>query len=40
MRHDRAGNAGAVNMRTFLAAERVEIIRDRIGKLGMRGVNA
>ena len=40
MRHDRAGNAGAVDMRAFLAAERVEMIRDRIGKLGMLGVNA
>ena len=40
MRHDRAGNAGAVDMRTFLAAERIEIVRDRIGKFGMRGVDA
>ena len=40
MRDDRAGNAGAVDMRTFLAAERVETVGDRIGEFGMFDVDA
>ena len=40
MRHDRAGNAGAVDMRAFLAAERVEAVGDRIGEFRMFGVDA
>ena len=40
MRHDRAGNAGAVDMRAFLAAERIEAVGDRIGKFRMFDVDA
>ena len=39
MRHDRAGDAGAVDMRTFLAAERVETVGDRIGEFRMLDVD-
>ena len=39
MGDDRTGNAGAVNMRTFAAAERVEVVGDRIGEFGMFGVD-
>ena len=39
MGNDRAGNAGAVNMWTFAAAERIETVRDRIGEFGMFGVD-
>jgi hypothetical protein len=40
VRHDRAGNAGAVNMRTFLAAECIERGRDRIREFGMVDVDS
>ncbi len=40
MRHDRAGDAGAVDMRTFLAAERVEAISNRVRKLRMLEVDS
>ena len=37
---DGAGNAGAVDMGAFLAAERVESVGDGIGEFGMAGVDA
>ena len=40
MRDDRTRNAGAVNMRPFPAAERIEAVRDRVGKFGMPDVDA
>ena len=40
MRDDRAGNAGAVDMRAFVAAERIETVGDRIGEFGMFDVDA
>ena len=40
MRHDGAGNAGAVNVRALGAAERIEIVGDGIGKFRMLGVDA
>ena len=40
MRHDRAGNAGAMDMRTFLAAERVEGVRDRVREFRMFDVDS
>jgi len=40
MRRNRTGNAGAVNMRALLAAERIETVGDGIGQFGMPGVDA
>ena len=40
MRGDRAGNAGAVDVRAFLAAERVKAVGNRIGEFRMFGVDA
>ena len=37
---DRAGNAGAVDMRPFLAAKRIKAVGDRVGQFGMVGVDA
>ena len=40
MRNDRAGNAGAVNMRAFPAAQRVEAFRDGVRQFGMANIDA
>ena len=40
MRHDRAGDAGAVDMRAFLAAERIEAVRDRVREFRMPDVDS
>ena len=40
MRHDRAGNAGAMDVRTFLAAKRVEGVRNRVREFRMFDVDS
>jgi len=40
MRHDRAGDAGAVDMRTLLAAKCIERGCDRVRKFGVVDVNS
>ena len=40
MRGDRTGNTGAVDVRAFLAAERVKTVGDGVGEFGMADVDA
>ncbi|MGY3124828.1 hypothetical protein ACVWXQ_008765 [Bradyrhizobium sp. S3.14.4] len=40
MRHDGTGNAGAMDMRALGAAERIKVVGDGMGELGMLGVDA